>query len=74
MNETGFGTHRNPSDCSVLTHSLNMVYAVRFAHPNSAFGTSHTPRMLSEIVAEGVAVEEIWLQDCTKIKGDSNGD
>ena len=27
-------TLRNPSDCSVLSHSLNTVYAVRYAHPN----------------------------------------
>ena len=34
MSEAGFGTLRNPSDCSVLSHSLNTVYAVRFAHAN----------------------------------------
>jgi hypothetical protein len=35
---------------SVLSHSLNTVYAVRYAHPNCAFGTtSHTPKPLSEM-------------------------
>jgi hypothetical protein len=33
---------------SVLSHSLNTVYAVRYAHPNCAFSTtSHTPKLLS---------------------------
>jgi len=47
-------TLRNPSDCSVLSHSLNTVYAVRVAHPNCAFGTtSHTPEPLGETPKEG---------------------
>jgi len=33
---------------SVLSHLLNTMYAVRYAHPN-AFGTSHTPRMSGDI-------------------------
>lgn len=33
-----------------LSGSLNTVYAVRYAHPNCAFGTtSHTPKPLAEI-------------------------
>lgn len=45
-------TLRNPSGCSpsLALGSLNTVYAVRYAHPNCAFGTtSHTPKPLYEI-------------------------
>ena len=52
-------TLRNLSGCSVLSHSLNTVYAIHFAHPNCAFGTpSHTPKPLSEIANMGKG--KIW--------------
>jgi hypothetical protein len=57
MNETEFGTLRTPLDCllSLSLGSLNTVYAVRFAHPNYAFGTtSQTPIPLYEIQLGGL--------------------
>ena len=46
---------RNPSGCLVLSHSLNTVYAVRFANLNCAFGTtSHTPIPLYEMAVKEV--------------------
>lgn len=52
---SGVRNSRNPSDCSVLAHSDNTVYAVRTfgAHPNCSAphgrsATSHTPGPLSD--------------------------
>jgi len=63
LKELSPATLRNPSDCSVLTHSDNTVYAVRYAHPNCALGTtSHTPIPLYEIVEEEVRLKSVYRE------------
>ena len=50
---------RPPLADSVLTHSDNTVYAVRYAHPNCAFGTtSHTPKPLGEMLGRVLQEEK----------------
>lgn len=52
MKKAGFRTLRNPSDCSVLSHSDNTVYAVWTLPSPKCLASprnSHTPRMLYAI-------------------------
>ncbi len=43
-------TLRNPSDCSVLSHSLNMDYTAHSVRPNRLTPTSYSPIPLGEIM------------------------
>ena len=53
---------RTAKICSLRSLVYNTVYAVRFAHPNSAFGgTSHTPKTLSEILLDGRKEEITYI-------------
>ena len=65
MNETGFGTLRNPSRCSVLSHSLNRVYLIR-ATPLPKFlaplGTPDILKPLSEIAGDCLKMNILYIK------------
>jgi len=55
-------TLRSLTLASVLSHSLNTVYTVRYAHANCAFGTtSHTPKPLSEMPKPVLRKESFYV-------------